>query len=347
MQPAPRPPVPTVSFVSLTLALVGAVGFPVAYLGVVFTLPRGHSADVMLNLVVVGAVVVAAAFVTSIVGIVVANRRGASIAPSVAALVLSVLAPVTGGASAFLGLLLAGGGAHGRPFRVGGLARTARPVRDGAWVAPDLAPAVDALAPAQRERLAARWLAAALAEHASVAAFARLTLDLLALGAPPALVAAAQRAALEEVDHARACFAIAGALGGRAVGPGALADAGAPRPATLASLATDALVDGCLAEGAAAALAAAAAARCADPAVRAALARIADEEAAHAALSADVVRWCRARGGDEVARSLDAARGAEVALPDDATDDPALLAWGFPAEGDAARALASAREQCP
>ncbi len=55
----------------------------------------------------------------------------------------------------------------------------------------------------EREALADRWTRDATYEHASIASFARVTLDLLALGAPAALVSGAQRAGLDEVEHAR------------------------------------------------------------------------------------------------------------------------------------------------
>jgi hypothetical protein len=51
----------------------------------------------------------------------------------------------------------------------------------------------------------------ALLEHASIAAFARLSLELLALGAPPELVRGAHEAALDEIEHARVLFTRAGA----------------------------------------------------------------------------------------------------------------------------------------
>jgi hypothetical protein len=348
-QPAPAPPaaaIPTVSFVALGLGLLGALVFPLAYLAVALFFPRNDVVDRLGPVMVVGALVVAAAFVCAIVGIVQSRARNASLVPSIIGLVLSLLAPFTGAASGFLAVLFAaGGGVHGRPFRVGAYARTARPERGDAWVDGELSPAVDSLARDLRERLASRWLSAALAEHASVAAFARLSLDLIAVGAPPALLTASARAAAEEVEHATACFAIAAALGGRPVGPGVFPEAagGAARAVDLATLARDAYVDGCLGEGVAAELARSAAARCSDPAVRAALERIADEEAGHAALSWEIVRWCRAQGGDAVARALREAGDAAVALPEDETDDPAMLAWGSPAAGEGRRALGAVR----
>jgi hypothetical protein len=82
-------------------------------------------------------------------------------------------------------------------------------------------------------------------EHASVAAFARLSLSLLAFGAPPDLVADAHRAALDEIRHTQISFALAGA----AIGPGpcpAFAELRAHR--SLAELAEESFVDGCIGE---------------------------------------------------------------------------------------------------
>ena len=47
--------------------------------------------------------------------------------------------------------------------------------------------------PALRRRLAELWSQDALLEHASIASFSRFALQLLAVAAPPALVAGAHR----------------------------------------------------------------------------------------------------------------------------------------------------------
>ena len=113
----------------------------------------------------------------------------------------------------------------GRPLLVDGEARTAPPTPRDDWsasadaVTPDLA----GLDGAARAALAAHWLEVGAAEHASVASFARFTLDLCAAGAPASLVAEAQRAGLDEVEHARLAYGLASAYAGRAVGPGPLA----------------------------------------------------------------------------------------------------------------------------
>jgi hypothetical protein len=190
------------------------------------------------------------------------------------------------------------------------------PVTHGdAWTRPDLAPRVD---PAVRAALAAQWRENGRTEHASVAAFARLTLDLMALGAPPALVASANRDALDEIRHAELCFGLARALDGRLESPGLFPEAArartlpALRTLALALLAVDSLVDGALHEGVSARIAARLARCCEDPAIRAVLREIAADEGRHAAHGWDVVEWCLAEGGEPVAHAL---RGALSTLP--------------------------------
>jgi hypothetical protein len=190
------------------------------------------------------------------------------------------------------------------------------PVSAGsAWAELPLAPVVE---PEVRRGLAAQWRENGRTEHASVAAFARLTLDLMALGAPPALVAAANRDALDEIRHAELCFSLARAIDGEDESPAAFPEAQRARtlPGTrtlaLAALAVDSLVDGALHEGVSARVIARLAKRCEEPQIRAVLKEIAADEGRHAAHGWDVVRWCLAEGGRPVA---DALRGAIAALP--------------------------------
>jgi len=173
-----------------------------------------------------------------------------------------------------------------------------------AWNEPALA---DALAPALpaalRHRIANGWLEDALAEHASVAAFARATLELMAVGAPPSLLVQAQRAALDEIEHARLCFSLAARYGGAPVQPGPL-PAAAPRAADPAQLGADAFAEGCVGETIAALAAQRAARAVVDPAMKDALVRLADDEARHAALAWSTVAWALAQGGAPVAERL-------------------------------------------
>jgi hypothetical protein len=215
------------------------------------------------------------------------------------------------------------GGCCGRPFVVDGAARVADVVTRDDWRSGEVILRDHALDADARKRIATAWANDAAMEHASVAAFARFTLELLALGAPSDLVLAAQHAAREEIEHARACFAIASSYAGRALGPGAL-DVGDAMPArSLAEVAAAAASEGCVGEALSAALAQARAARCRDDATRAVLERIADEEARHAELAWSFVGWAIAVGGHEVRASVASAFESARTHPPLASD-PAL-----------------------
>jgi hypothetical protein len=167
---------------------------------------------------------------------------------------------------------------------------------------------VDDLSLEARAALAAAWTADALAEHASVASFARFSLSLLAAGAPADLVADAHRAALDEVRHAELCFALATAYAGEEIGPGRFpAGDRIEASGSLIALAVAAVREGCVGETIAAVLVAEQAARATDPAVRAALEQIASDEARHAELAWRTVAWAVEAGGPEVRRAVAAA----------------------------------------
>jgi hypothetical protein len=184
-------------------------------------------------------------------------------------------------------------GCCGRPFMVEGTARQAVPARRPDWA--ELAPSDTTVAPAVARALRDAWLSDALLEHASIASFSRFALHLLALGAPPDLVAATHRAALDEVAHAEACFALASRFAGEALGPGPLPLGGALGSVTLAEATAAAVMEGCVGETIAALVASEQLAVAGDPAVRAALARIAEDEARHAELAWRFVGWALAR----------------------------------------------------
>jgi len=211
--------------------------------------------------------------------------------------------------------------------------------RFGRVLLPDLRPSPDWATPEMElstedapAGLADQWRENGKTEHASVAAFARLTLDLMALGAPPALIASANRDALDEIRHTELCFAIARGLDGKSVSPGPFPQAQRiatlPRARTLAlaKLAVDSLVDGALHEGVSARIIAKLAQRCEVPAIRAALKEIAADEGRHAAHGWTVVDWCLAQGGRPVGNAL---LGAICTLPREMRSDlPAAAADG-------------------
>ena len=232
-------------------------------------------------------------------------------------------------------------GCEGRPLLVQGEARLADVhAETSAWSSPPQAPAnrsqalrdfdealreLDASAlPAEvRALLSRRWADRGRYEHASVASFARFSMALMALGAPPSLVEAAHHAALDEVRHARLAMAIASAYGGEPLGFGPLAvdgafeDLGSLQASTLATV-----VEGCVGETLAAIEAAMTAEEAGPRAVRLALLEIAEDEMRHAELGWAFVRWAIGKGGaalaKEVATTLE--RALEIACKDAGTD---------------------------
>lgn len=189
------------------------------------------------------------------------------------------------------------GAVAGRALRVKRRIVTAAAGRTRGWTGtyqPDPSQLARLSAPA-RAALARHWHHAALSEHASVPAFSRLSMTLMALGAPGRLVDRAHHAAREEIGHARLAFSIASAYAETEVAPGPLTElANAPSitAKSLRALAAESLIDGCLLEGFAAAALGAGQAHVADRSLRAALASIAREEASHAQLAWDIVDWC-------------------------------------------------------
>lgn len=156
------------------------------------------------------------------------------------------------------------------------------------------------LHPRARAALSLTWSYAAQMEHASVASFARATLELMAIGAPPELIAGYQRASIEEIGHAQLCFTLASAYAGTHLQPGPLPSPG-PRAQTLLGLALDTFAEGCVEETLAALRAQRALRTCQIPALRNVLEVIAREEADHAALAWSTLGWVM-RTADEGVR---------------------------------------------
>lgn len=183
----------------------------------------------------------------------------------------------------------------GRPFLVEGHARTAAPCLTSDWALPQH-PTRDELPRSLRRELAAHYTELGLMEHASIAAFARFMLQLLALGAPAHLVEATERALADETVHARLCFGLASAYAGHDVGPGRLAMDGVfgeshDGPTAWLDVVRCAFAEACIGETLAVADADAALDAARDPAVREALARIRADEGRHAELGFRFVRW--------------------------------------------------------
>jgi hypothetical protein len=116
----------------------------------------------------------------------------------------------------------------GRPLRDGDAFVIATEVVGDGWSALDLPEVDDALE-------------AARLEHGSVAAFAMLSLELMALGAPPELVADAHRAALDEIRHAQIFWSMSG---GYAPGPMTIPT----RTLDVDRMIVETVIDGCVGE---------------------------------------------------------------------------------------------------
>jgi hypothetical protein len=145
--------------------------------------------------------------------------------------------------------------------------------------------------PARGTLLGAHFAEMARLEAASVAAFRHMRGELVAHGAPKRLVRAAERAARDEIQHARMTRALARSYG--AVGAEPAVEPCAVR--SLQDIAVENAVEGCVREAFGALVACWQARVAADPVIRAAMKRIARDETRHAALAFEVDAWVRGR----------------------------------------------------
>jgi hypothetical protein len=208
----------------------------------------------------------------------------------------------------------------GRPLLIEGrpLAGAARRVlgwHDARLPSPDLA----GLSRQERRLLALHWARIGAAEYASVAGFQRFAMDLMANGAPPELLVRAQRAALDEVRHARLAFTLASAFAATPIGPGALdLPAAVPIHRSLTELAVATAVEGCTVETLSTCLLAEALHRATDPAVVAALTQMRRDEDRHATLAWQTLKWALSQDPESAGPVDVALEGAITGL---ATDD--------------------------
>jgi hypothetical protein len=224
--------------------------------------------------------------------------------------VLSALGAVASWAvGIFLGALAAGGG-WGRPLRVRGR-QTHPELRAGTDWTRGERPDPTGLDEPTRRALEALWLHDAQKEHASVPAFSRVSWMLAAVGAPAELLEWSHRAALEEIEHTRLCFALAAGYAGRSHTvepmPELLRGALDVEGDALLVLAAESLADGCQLEDFNADVAAECAGVCEEPVTRSVLLRIAREERSHAEFSWAVLTWLLESAGETVRPALERA----------------------------------------
>lgn len=285
-----------------------------------------------------------AQFVLAIVAIVFAIKSLAAKQGGVGPLLIGLLSTLGAPSGWFLGILASGlsgmGGAWGRPLRIRGRQLHPNLCEGSDWTRGDR-PDGARLDAATREALGALWLHDAQKEHASVPAFSRISWMLAAVGAPAELMAGAHKAALEEIEHTRLCFALAAGYQGRSQSVEAMPelllgmDFGKD---PLITLAVESLEDGCLLEDYNADVAAACAKECQEPITRGVLETIAVEERSHADYSWEVLAWVLerepARMGTAVETAL--AQLARYPRPTAVSDDKHHLLAA--ADADALRA---------
>jgi hypothetical protein len=150
---------------------------------------------------------------------------------------------------------------------------------------------VDELSAEDRAIAANHYAVMAAMEHASVASFARFSLQLLALGAPADLLRDAHQAALDEVEHARTSYALANLFGKTNLGPDKLPGAVATLNVNLESFVRALVFEGCVGETLGAAEGKEAARYAVWPELSEVLAKIAADEERHAILAWRSLQW--------------------------------------------------------
>jgi hypothetical protein len=181
------------------------------------------------------------------------------------------------------------------------------------------------------------WATVAQLEAASVNAFERLSRELFAHRAPDRLVKAAQRAARDEVRHARLTTRLAERHGVKVseitVGPLPVRE--------LEAVAAENIAEGCVRETYGVLVALWQARASAQHQVRSTLARIARDEASHARLSWEVAAWAERSLSQEAQARLRHVRDDAVAtLKQEASVEPDALCVTQAGVPEAARALA-------
>lgn len=191
------------------------------------------------------------------------------------------------------------------------------------------------------------WLHHGQEEHASIASFARFSLDLLRFGAPPHLLLAAQAAGADEVRHAQRSFGLSAYFGGTSDSMSVSQfpiDTVELSP-TLGAMASRTLLEGCAGESAAVARLAYAIHQVSGSSpARPVLEELLVDEASHAALAWNTVSWAVGKGArDDIAfrkRFSSSPRRQQPALM-----PAAALTWGGRIPEDVAAELMALVEE--
>ena len=128
-------------------------------------------------------------------------------------------------------------------------------------------------------------------EHASVASFARHTLQLMSMGAPATLLVGSQQAALDEIRHAKMCYGIAESFLGAKIQPNTLNIDGSVKTMRKSEIIQSVITEGCIGETVAAVRAQLSAHYAKEQKVKSILEEIASDETNHSQLAWKTVQW--------------------------------------------------------
>jgi len=193
---------------------------------------------------------------------------------------------------------LAGSSSAGRPLTVDGEPKFARITKDDSWCI-SIPPLHHDLTINQRREAASSWLSVGLNEHAAVASFARFSMQLLSLGAPPDLLLDTINGMADEVAHTRLAFSLGRNFAGKPFGiaeidlSGVLAGDNDPR-----EIVRNCLSEGCVVETISVHQASAALETVKSTQVKSVLQKIVTDEMKHSELAWRFVEWALSKYPD-------------------------------------------------
>ena len=141
------------------------------------------------------------------------------------------------------------------------------------------------------QEIGLRWIESAEAEHASIASFARHTLQLLSLNAPSDLLIASQKAAMDEVRHTETSYGVASSILKTTIKPDVLDIQQGLEHLSSEEIIKSIIQEGCIEETLSAIELNMAANLAGHPLLKQLMLQIAREEANHAQLAWNTIQW--------------------------------------------------------